>query len=134
MPAAAKIIRENGLDASLIKGTGKGGRITKADAMAAKKNPPKAAPAPAAKSPAPAAPKPPRDTGPREDRVRMTRIRQTIARRLKDAQNTAAMLTTYNEADMTAIMDMRKQYKELFIKRHGVKLGFMSFFVKPMRS
>jgi len=60
----------------------------------------------------------------------MTRIRQTIARRLKDAQNTAAMLTTYNEADMSAIMDMRKQYKELFIKRHGVKLGFMSFFVK----
>ncbi len=128
MPAAAKIIRENGLDASLIKGTGKGGRITKADAMAAKKNPPKAAsPAPKA---APAAPKAPRDTGPREDRVRMTRIRQTIARRLKDAQNTAAMLTTYNEADMTAIMDMRKQYKELFIKRHDVKLGFMSFFVK----
>ena len=131
MPAAAKIIRDNGLDASLIKGTGKGGRITKADALAAKANPPKAALAPAAKTPAPAAaPKAPRDTGPREDRVRMTRIRQTIARRLKDAQNTAAMLTTYNEADMTAIMDMRKQYKELFIKRHGVKLGFMSFFVK----
>ena len=129
MPAADKIIRENGLDASLIKGTGKDGRITKADALAAKANPPKAAPAPAAK-PAPAAPKAPRDTGPREDRVRMTRIRQTIARRLKDAQNTAAMLTTYNEADMSAIMDMRKQYKELFIKRHGVKLGFMSFFVK----
>lgn len=129
MPAAAKIIRENGLDASLIKGTGKGGRITKADALAAKANPPKVAPAPAPK-PAPAAPKAPRDTGPREDRVRMTRIRQTIARRLKDAQNTAAMLTTYNEADMSAIMAMRSQYKELFIKRHGVKLGFMSFFVK----
>jgi 2-oxoglutarate dehydrogenase E2 component (dihydrolipoamide succinyltransferase) len=134
MPAAAKIIRENGLDASLIKGTGKGGRITKADALAAKANPPKEAskpdPAPAAKSAALAAPKALRDTGPREDRVRMTRIRQTIARRLKDAQNTAAMLTTYNEADMTAIMEMRSQYKELFIKRHGVKLGFMSFFVK----
>lgn len=130
MPAAAKIIRENGLDASLIKGTGKGGRITKADALAAKANPPKtAAAAPAVKA-TPAEPKAPRDTGPREDRVRMTRIRQTIARRLKDAQNTAAMLTTYNEADMSAIMDMRKQYKELFIKRHGVKLGFMSFFVK----
>ena len=98
--------------------------------MAAKANPPKAAtPSPAAK-PTPATPKAPRDTGPREDRVRMTRIRQTIARRLKDAQNTAAMLTTYNEADMSAIMDMRKQYKELFIKRHDVKLGFMSFFVK----
>ena len=129
MPAAAKIIRDNGLDASLIKGTGKDGRITKADALAAKANPPKAAAAPSAK-PTPAAPKAPRDMGPREDRVRMTRIRQTIARRLKDAQNTAAMLTTYNEADMSAIMDMRKQYKELFIKRHGVKLGFMSFFVK----
>ncbi|MEP3653990.1 MAG: 2-oxoglutarate dehydrogenase complex dihydrolipoyllysine-residue succinyltransferase [Litorimonas sp.] len=130
MPAAAKIIRENGLDASLIKGTGKGGRITKADALAAKANPPKAAASAPAVKAAPAAPKAPRDTGPREDRVRMTRIRQTIARRLKDAQNTAAMLTTYNEADMSAIMDMRKQYKELFIKRHGVKLGFMSFFVK----
>jgi len=91
MPAAAKIIRENGLDASLIKGTGKDGRITKADALSAKANPPKAVPAPVAKA-APAAPKAPRDTGPREDRVRMTRIRQTIARRLKDAQNTAAML------------------------------------------
>lgn len=131
MPAAAKIIRENGLDASQIKGTGKGGRVTKADALAAKANPPKATPAPApVAKPAPAAPKAPRQDGPREDRVRMTRIRQTIARRLKDAQNTAAMLTTYNEADMSAIMDMRKEYKELFIKRHGVKLGFMSFFVK----
>ena len=133
MPAAAKIIRDNGLDASLITGTGKGGRITKADALAAKANPPKAAAAPkAVAKAAPAAPKAPRDTGPREDRVRMTRIRQTIARRLKDAQNTAAMLTTYNEADMSAIMDMRKQYKDLFIKRHGVKLGFMSFFVKAV--
>ena len=128
MPAAQKIIRENGLDASLIKGTGKDGRITKADALAAKANPPKAA-APSPKA-TPAVRKASRDTGPREDRVRMTRIRQTIARRLKDAQNTAAMLTTYNEADMSAIMDMRKQYKELFIKRHDVKLGFMSFFVK----
>ncbi len=131
MPAAAKIIRENGLDASLIAGTGKDGRITKADALAAKANPPKAAAAPKAVAKA-AAPKAPRNDGPREDRVRMTRIRQTIARRLKDAQNTAAMLTTYNEADMSAIMDMRKQYKELFIKRHGVKLGFMSFFVKAV--
>ncbi len=128
MPAAAKIMRENGLDASSISGTGKDGRITKADALAAKANPPKAKPA--ASAPKPAAPKTPRNDGPREDRVRMTRIRQTIARRLKDAQNTAAMLTTYNEADMSAIMAMRSEYKELFIKRHGVKLGFMSFFVK----
>ncbi len=131
MPAAAKIIRENGLDAAQITGTGKDGRITKADALKAKANPPKAKAAPApTPAPAPAAPKAPRETGEREERVRMTRIRQTIARRLKDAQNTAAMLTTYNEADMSAIMAMRSQYKELFIKRHGVKLGFMSFFVK----
>jgi len=125
MPAAAKIIRENGLDASLINGTGKGGRITKSDAMAAK-----ASQLNAVAAPEPVVAKAPREDNLREDRVRMTRIRQTIARRLKDAQNTAAMLTTYNEADMSGIMAMRSQYKELFVKRHGVKLGFMSFFVK----
>jgi len=125
MPSADRIIKENNLDASSISGTGKDGRITKGDALAAKANP-----APAAKAPAPAAPSAPRELGPREERVRMSRIRQTIARRLKDAQNTAAMLTTYNEADMTNIMEMRKTYKEVFIKKHGVKLGFMSFFVK----
>jgi len=124
MPSASRIIKENGLDAGSIAGTGKDGRVTKGDALAAKANP---APA-AAKSPA--KPSAPRELGPREERVRMSRLRQTIARRLKDAQNTAAMLTTYNEVDMTNIMDMRKQYKELFIKKHGVKLGFMSFFVK----
>lgn len=124
MPSADRVIKENNLDAASISGTGKDGRITKGDALAAKANP-----APAVK--APAAPvSAPRDLGPREERVRMSRIRQTIARRLKDAQNTAAMLTTYNEADMSHIMAMRKQYKELFIKKHGVKLGFMSFFVK----
>ena len=126
MPSADRVIKENGLDASSIAGTGKDGRITKGDALAAKANP---APA-AAKAPTPAAPSEPRELGPREERVRMSRLRQTIARRLKEAQNTAAMLTTYNEVDMTNIMDMRKQYKELFIKKHGVKLGFMSFFVK----
>ena len=126
MPSASRIIKENGLDAGSIAGTGKDGRITKGDALAAKANP---APA-AAKAPTPAAPSAPRDLGPREERVRMSRLRQTIARRLKEAQNTAAMLTTYNEVDMTNIMEMRKQYKELFIKKHGVKLGFMSFFVK----
>jgi len=125
MPSADRVIKENGLDASTISGTGKDGRITKGDALAAK-----ASPAPAPKAPAPAAPSAPRELGPREERVRMSRLRQTIARRLKEAQNTAAMLTTYNEVDMTNIMDMRKQYKELFIKKHGVKLGFMSFFVK----
>jgi len=132
MPAAARILEENGLDASTIKGTGKDGRITKADALAAKANPPaaKAAPA-AAATPAPAqAPSAPRALKDREERVRMSRLRQTIARRLKDSQNTAAMLTTYNEADMTNIMAMRSQYKETFLKKHGVKLGFMGFFVK----
>jgi len=125
MPSADRIIKENNLDASTISGTGKDGRITKGDALAAKANP-----APAAKAPVPIVPSAPRELGPREERVRMSRLRQTIARRLKEAQNTAAMLTTYNEVDMTNIMDMRKQYKELFIKKHGVKLGFMSFFVK----
>ena len=124
MPSADRVIKENHLDASAIAGTGKDGRITKGDALAAKANP-----APAVKAPV-SVPSAPRDLGPREERVRMSRIRQTIARRLKDAQNTAAMLTTYNEADMSHIMEMRKQYKELFIKKHGVKLGFMSFFVK----
>ncbi len=123
MPSADRIIKENNLNAGSIAGTGKDGRITKGDALAAKANP---ASAPAAAAAAAA----PRDLGPREERVRMSRIRQTIARRLKDAQNTAAMLTTYNEADMSHIMAMRSQYKELFLKKHGVKLGFMSFFVK----
>ena len=129
MPAAQRVIDENNLDASKISGSGRDGRITKADALAAKANPAKAAvshSAPAASAHTP------RDLGPREERVRMSRLRQTIARRLKDAQNTAAMLTTYNEADMSHIMAMRSQYKELFLRKHGVKLGFMSFFVKAV--
>lgn len=125
MPSASRVIKENGLDAASIAGTGKDGRITKGDALSAKANP-----APAVKAPAAPAPSAPRELGAREERVRMSRLRQTIARRLKEAQNTAAMLTTYNEVDMTNIMDMRKDYKELFLKKHGVKLGFMSFFVK----
>jgi len=120
MPSASRVIAENGLDAGSIRGTGKGGRITKGDALKAKANPAPAAPTPSA----------PREISEREERVRMSRLRQTIARRLKDAQNTAAMLTTYNEADMSNIMAMRSQYKEVFLKKHGVKLGFMSFFVK----
>jgi len=124
MPSADRVIKENDLNASTIAGTGKDGRVTKGDALAAKANP-----APAAVK-APAGPSAPRELGPREERVRMSRLRQTIARRLKEAQNTAAMLTTYNEVDMTNIMEMRKTYKEIFIKKHGVKLGFMSFFVK----
>lgn len=136
MPAAAKIIRDHDLDASKIKGTGKDGRILKADAQqaldagTAKKSAP--APKAAAPAPKPSAPSAPRAVGEREERVRMSRLRQTIARRLKDAQNTAAMLTTYNEADMSEIMAIRSKYKQVFIDKHGVKLGFMSFFVKAV--
>jgi 2-oxoglutarate dehydrogenase E2 component (dihydrolipoamide succinyltransferase) len=120
-PAPRRVVAETGVDPATIKGTGKDGRVTKGDALAA-------APAPQAKAPAPVAP--PRETGPREERVKMTRLRQTIARRLKEAQETAAMLTTFNDVDMTAVMALRNQYKDLFEKKHGVKLGFMSFFVK----
>jgi 2-oxoglutarate dehydrogenase E2 component (dihydrolipoamide succinyltransferase) len=118
-----RIATENSLDTSGIAGSGKDGRITKGDALAALEQR-AAAPAPAA---APSAPRPVHE---REERVRMTRLRQTIARRLKEAQNTAAMLTTFNEVDMSAVMALRNQYKDVFEKRHGVKLGFMSFFVK----
>ena len=120
-PAAQKILAEKGVSADSVAGSGKRGQVLKQDAMAASNAP---APAPAAKAPA--------DDGVREERVRMTRLRQTIARRLKDAQNTAAMLTTFNEVDMTAVMEMRKKYKELFEKKHGVKLGFMGFFTKAV--
>lgn len=119
-PAPRRVIAERGLDPASIEGTGKDGRITKADALSAKQGAPSLAKAPAA----------PRDLGPREERVKMSRLRQTIARRLKEAQDTAAMLTTFNDVDMTAVMELRKQYKELFDKKHGIKLGFMSFFVK----
>jgi len=123
MPSAKRVIAEKGLDAGSIAGTGKDGRITKGDALKAE-TPAKSMPAPAS------VPSTPRATGSREERVRMSRLRQTIARRLKEAQNTAAMLTTYNEVDMTAVMEMRKKYKQVFIDKHGVKLGFMSFFIK----
>jgi 2-oxoglutarate dehydrogenase E2 component (dihydrolipoamide succinyltransferase) len=119
-PAPRRIVAEAGLDPAAIKGTGKDGRVTKGDALGAA--------APQAK--APEAPFAPRETGPREERVRMSRLRQTIARRLKEAQENAAMLTTFNDVDMTAVMGLRNQYKELFEKKHGVKLGFMSLFVK----
>jgi len=129
-PSAKKLMAEKGLDPEQVTGTGRDGRIMKEDVQNA------AAPAPVATpAPAPAAPAAPRapvaaDDAAREERVKMTRLRQTIARRLKDAQNTAAMLTTYNEVDMSAVMDLRNEYKALFEKKHGVKLGFMSFFVK----
>lgn len=122
-PSVRRIAAETGLDASAIAGTGKDGRVTKGDALAAleaRANAPVAVAAPSA----------PRPLSKREERVKMTRLRQTIARRLKEAQNTAAMLTTFNEVDMTAVMALRAQYKDVFEKRHGVKMGFMSFFVK----
>ena len=124
MPAAAKMIAETGASAVAIgAGTGKDGRITKGDVLAYLAQP---AAAPAA-APAARASRPP-EAG--EERVKMTRLRATIARRLKEAQNTAAMLTTFNEVDMSAAMALRSEYRDAFEKRHGVKLGFMSFFVK----
>jgi 2-oxoglutarate dehydrogenase E2 component (dihydrolipoamide succinyltransferase) len=130
-PAVRKLINDNGLDAAQIAGTGKDGRITKGDVLAVIEGSASVAPAPAAVPQAPkATPAAPRETGVREERVKMTRLRQTVANRLKEAQNTAAILTTFNEVDMTAVMDLRKQYKDSFEKKHGVKLGFMSFFAK----
>jgi 2-oxoglutarate dehydrogenase E2 component (dihydrolipoamide succinyltransferase) len=129
-PSAERIVQENKLDPAEIAGTGKDGRITKGDALAALES--RAAEAKAAPSVQVAAE--PRPVAEREERVRMTRLRQTIARRLKEAQNAAAMLTTFNEVDMTAIMAMRNQYKDVFEQRHGIKLGFMSFFVKAVIS
>jgi len=136
-PAARKLIEENGLDAALIPGTGKNGGITKEDVVNYLANKPAAAPAPAvAAAPAPAAvastPAVSVDSGARvEKRVPMTRLRATIAKRLVEAQQNAAMLTTYNEVNMKPVMDLRKQYKDLFEKTHnGTRLGFMSFFVK----
>jgi 2-oxoglutarate dehydrogenase E2 component (dihydrolipoamide succinyltransferase) len=124
MPAAAHALETAGIASTSVAGTGKDGRVTKGDALAA------VAALTAAPAPVAAAPAAPRATGPREERVKMTRLRQTIARRLKDAQNTAAMLTTFNEVDMTEVMAVRNKYKDIFEKKHGTKLGFMSFFVK----
>src|SRR6202171_1940415 len=130
-PSVRKISAESGLDAATVSGSGKDGRVTKGDMLAAIE---KAASAPTpVNQPAAAvqvrAPSPADDAA-REERVKMTRLRQTIARRLKDVQNTAAMLTTFNEVDMSHIMAMRAQYKDVFEKKHGSKLGFMGFFTK----
>src|ERR1700719_658198 len=130
-PSARKLAAETGMDVSTVPGTGKDGRVTKGDMLAAIERA-AAQPTPVAQSAAALqarAPSPPDDAA-REERVRMTRLRQTIARRLKDAQNTAAMLTTFNEVDMSAVMHIRNQYKDMFEKKNGVKLGFMSFFVR----
>jgi 2-oxoglutarate dehydrogenase E2 component (dihydrolipoamide succinyltransferase) len=129
-PAVGRLAAESGVDPGSVAGSGKDGRVTKGDMLAAiARGPaPGAAPAPAAPMQvrAPSAP----DDASREERVRMTKLRQTIARRLKDAQNTAAMLTTFNDVDMGAVMHLRNQYKDVFEKKHGVKLGFMGFFTK----
>jgi len=128
-PSAEKLMAEKGLSPDQVQGTGRDGRIMKEDVL----NAVTAAPAPAAAAPAPVAtPRAPvsADDASREERVKMTRLRQTIAKRLKDSQNTAAMLTTYNEVDMTEVMALRNQYKDQFEKKHGVRLGFMSFFTK----
>ena len=143
-PAVRKLVQENDLDPGRITATGKDGRLTKGDVLAFLKGreaAPKPAPGPVAEpvaetaaapvaAPAPAAQYPPKPAGPREERVRMTRLRQRIAERLKAAQDTAAMLTTFNEADMTEVIALRARYRDSFEKKHGVRVGFMSFFIK----
>jgi 2-oxoglutarate dehydrogenase E2 component (dihydrolipoamide succinyltransferase) len=132
-PAASKILAEKGVAASQVEGSGKRGQVLKGDVLdAVAKGITSQPAAPEAPKPAAARPASSSDDASREERVKMTRLRQTIARRLKDAQNTAAMLTTYNEVDMSAVMDLRNRYKEIFEKKHGVKLGFMGFFTKAV--
>ncbi len=131
-PSVRRLVLEHGLDPTKIKGTGKDGRLTKDDVMAAVSSGgavAKADSAPAAASPAIAASP---ASARAEERVRMTRLRQTVAKRLKEAQNTAAMLTTFNDVDMSAVMEARNKYKDLFEKKHGVRLGFMGFFTKAV--
>src|SRR6185437_12340703 len=128
-PSVRRLAAETGLDAATVPGSGKDGRVTKGDMMAAIERAaaaptPVAQPAAAVQVRAPS----PSDDAAREERVKMTRLRLTIARRLKEAQSTAAMLTTFNEVDMKPVMDLRAQYKDTFEKKHGVKLGFMGFF------
>ncbi|MBK7361928.1 MAG: 2-oxoglutarate dehydrogenase complex dihydrolipoyllysine-residue succinyltransferase [Micavibrio sp.] len=131
-PAVRKMLADNNLDASQIQPSGRDGRVSKEDVekfVAAKGSAPNPMTSPATQAPKKTAP---RETGAREERVRMTKLRQVIARRLKEAQNTAAMLTTFNEADMGPVMALRNEYKDVFEKKHGVKLGFMSFFVRAV--
>jgi 2-oxoglutarate dehydrogenase E2 component (dihydrolipoamide succinyltransferase) len=132
-PAAAKMAAEDKIDLASVAGSGKRGQVLKGDVIAAvagaRVPSPAVAPAPLP-APAPAARTTTPDDSAREERVRMTKLRQTIARRLKDAQNTAAMLTTFNEVDMSEVMALRARYKDAFEKKHGAKLGFMGFFVK----
>ena len=130
-PAAAKMLAENNLSADQVDGSGKRGQVLKGDVIAAVA---KGISAPTASEPVKVVSRGPSsaEDAPREERVKMTRLRQTIAKRLKDAQNTAAMLTTYNEVDMSAVMSLRTKYKDIFEKKHGVKLGFMGFFTKAV--
>nr|WP_314463661.1 2-oxoglutarate dehydrogenase complex dihydrolipoyllysine-residue succinyltransferase [uncultured Novosphingobium sp.] len=121
-PAVRRAVLEHGIDPATIKGTGKDGRITKDDVLEAAKNKPASAPVAASAAAAPAARN--------EERVKMTRLRQTIAKRLKSAQDNAALLTTFNDVDMSAVIEAREKYKDVFQKKHGIKLGFMSFFAK----
>ncbi|WP_028033785.1 2-oxoglutarate dehydrogenase complex dihydrolipoyllysine-residue succinyltransferase [Chelativorans sp. J32] len=131
-PSAAKLLAENRMSVDEVAGSGKDGQVLKGDVLAAIERGSRGAPSQPTEMPKIArAPSTPEDEV-REERVKMTRLRQTIARRLKDAQNTAAMLTTFNEVDMSAVMDLRKKYKDLFEKKHGVKLGFMGFFTKAV--
>ena len=139
-PAVRRAVLENHVDPSTIKGTGKDGRLTKEDVVAAAKAKEATAPAPQAKAPPAPAPAPVATPAPsssfggerNEERVKMSRLRQTVAKRLKEAQNTAAMLTTFNDVDMSAVIEARTRYKDLFEKKHGIRLGFMSFFVKAV--
>ena len=127
-PSVRRLVLELGIDPSKIKGSGKDGRLTKEDVVAAAKG----APTPSADVAALAAPAPAAAHARQEERVKMTRLRQTIAKRLKSAQDTAALLTTFNDVDMSAVMEARATYKDLFEKKHGVRLGFMGFFTKAV--
>ena len=129
-PSVRKLSAESGVDASTVPGSGKDGRVTKDDMLAAIERAASAPTPVAASAPVQVRAPSPADDAAREERVKMTRLRQTIARRLKDAQNTAAMLTTFNEVDMKAVMELRNQYKDAFEKKHGTKMGFMGFFVR----
>jgi len=131
-PAVRRLAAETGIDPASIPGSGKAGRVTKGDMLAAGDKPASAPATPPAAPPAPKLVAAPVATGDRQTRVKMTKLRQTIATRLVSAQHEAAMLTTFNEVDMSAVMELRKKYQDDFVKKHGVKLGFMSFFTKAV--
>jgi 2-oxoglutarate dehydrogenase E2 component (dihydrolipoamide succinyltransferase) len=131
-PAVRKLVEEKGLDPAVIPASGPDGRVTKGDVLDFLEGKTQPLQAPAPPAPATAVPAAPAAAGPREERVKMTKLRQTVARRLKEAQSTAAMLTTFNEIDMSATMALRKLYRDSFEKKHAVKLGFMSFFTKAV--